>query len=235
MKRLFWTLLVAAYAGVAPAQPDESELKRIADMARRCRQEAVQFRDAGGRPGDPTDPALKWSAVLWKYGQEHPRSAAGLQATAHALSWLRHADQDAEVIARVRTLPLDFGAWGSVLDGLRQSSIKTGDFTTFLDITRRLLTHSKDNKLRASVQLALGRVYEETNRPQEARQAFQEVLREAPGSPQAEDAELLLHEMKNLQVGQTVPAFEAVTLDGKQITPAALRGKVVLLNFWATW
>ena len=31
------------------------------------------------------------------------------------------------------------------------------------------------------------------------------------------------------------PAFEARDLDGRPISTASLRGKVVLLNFWATW
>jgi thiol-disulfide isomerase/thioredoxin len=31
------------------------------------------------------------------------------------------------------------------------------------------------------------------------------------------------------------PAFEARDLDGRQISTSSLRGKVVLLNFWATW
>ncbi|HET7695556.1 MAG TPA: TlpA disulfide reductase family protein [Vicinamibacterales bacterium] len=32
-----------------------------------------------------------------------------------------------------------------------------------------------------------------------------------------------------------IPAFVATDLDGRQISTAALRGKVVLVNFWATW
>ena len=51
----------------------------------------------------------------------------------------------------------------------------------------------------------------------------------------AEEAELLLNEMQNLQVGQTLPAFDAQTIDGKRISSAELRGKVVLLTVWATW
>ena len=31
------------------------------------------------------------------------------------------------------------------------------------------------------------------------------------------------------------PAFVAKDLDGREITPASLRGKVVIVNFWATW
>jgi len=32
-----------------------------------------------------------------------------------------------------------------------------------------------------------------------------------------------------------VPRYELTALDGTRLTPDALRGKVVLINFWATW
>lgn len=31
------------------------------------------------------------------------------------------------------------------------------------------------------------------------------------------------------------PLFTATDLDGREVSPAALRGKVVIVNFWATW
>ena len=36
-------------------------------------------------------------------------------------------------------------------------------------------------------------------------------------------------------LNQAAPDFRVTTLDGSPVTPASLRGKVVLLNFWATW
>jgi thiol-disulfide isomerase/thioredoxin len=33
----------------------------------------------------------------------------------------------------------------------------------------------------------------------------------------------------------TPPLLDGETVDGRRISPAALRGKVVLLNFWASW
>jgi peroxiredoxin len=38
-----------------------------------------------------------------------------------------------------------------------------------------------------------------------------------------------------LRIGDPTPAFNLQTLDGKTITIASLKGKVVLLDFWATW
>lgn len=38
-----------------------------------------------------------------------------------------------------------------------------------------------------------------------------------------------------VEVGKAAPAYEATTLDGAKTSLGALRGKVVLLNVWATW
>ena len=41
--------------------------------------------------------------------------------------------------------------------------------------------------------------------------------------------------VKLLKERVDVPAFSAPDLDGRPVSTAALRGKVVLVNFWATW
>jgi thiol-disulfide isomerase/thioredoxin len=38
-----------------------------------------------------------------------------------------------------------------------------------------------------------------------------------------------------LDVGDTVPALKGASLDGKPFDLAALKGKVVVVNLWATW
>ncbi|PTX65076.1 peroxiredoxin [Melghirimyces profundicolus] len=40
---------------------------------------------------------------------------------------------------------------------------------------------------------------------------------------------------KNVEVEKTAPDFQLQTLDGETLKLSDLRGKVVLLNFWATW
>jgi thiol-disulfide isomerase/thioredoxin len=36
-------------------------------------------------------------------------------------------------------------------------------------------------------------------------------------------------------IGQTMPRFNATTMDGQKYTNDSVKGKVVLLQFWATW
>ncbi|GBD98396.1 thiol-disulfide oxidoreductase ResA [bacterium BMS3Abin07] len=36
-------------------------------------------------------------------------------------------------------------------------------------------------------------------------------------------------------VGQTAPGFTLKTLDGRDVSPADFRGKILFINFWASW
>jgi cytochrome c biogenesis protein CcmG/thiol:disulfide interchange protein DsbE len=46
---------------------------------------------------------------------------------------------------------------------------------------------------------------------------------------------LLRKQQGPIVVGQKPPKFTLTTFDGQQIGPAAMSGKVVLVNFWASW
>jgi len=42
-------------------------------------------------------------------------------------------------------------------------------------------------------------------------------------------------EVKPVVVGDLAPDFQLEDLNGNQVTLSDLRGKIVLVNFWATW
>ena len=46
---------------------------------------------------------------------------------------------------------------------------------------------------------------------------------------------LLRKQQGPVAVGQKAPVFTLTAFDGKQIAPGDLEGKVVLVNFWASW
>ncbi len=57
------------------------------------------------------------------------------------------------------------------------------------------------------------------------------ALAGAPAAPQ-QDTEPVIRFVRN---PDPAPDFKLTALDGQQLTVAALQGKVVFLNFWATW
>jgi cytochrome c biogenesis protein CcmG/thiol:disulfide interchange protein DsbE len=46
---------------------------------------------------------------------------------------------------------------------------------------------------------------------------------------------LFLKQQGAIQVGQKPPSFTITSFDGKQYGPAEMSGKVILVNFWASW
>jgi peroxiredoxin len=42
-------------------------------------------------------------------------------------------------------------------------------------------------------------------------------------------------EAANLTVGKVAPAFEIKTISGASVTPSSTKGRILIVNFWATW
>ena len=67
-----------------------------------------------------------------------------------------------------------------------------------------------------------------------ARQVYQTLQERFPDSPTLRDK--AAKELNRLdKVGRPAPAFEAHDLTGKTVSIESLRGKYVLIDFWATW
>jgi thiol-disulfide isomerase/thioredoxin len=63
---------------------------------------------------------------------------------------------------------------------------------------------------------------------------MQKFLELAPSAPNAGKARMIIQNPRRVRENYA-PEFSIVTSDGKYITAEDLRGKVVLLDFWATW
>jgi peroxiredoxin len=57
----------------------------------------------------------------------------------------------------------------------------------------------------------------------------------APNNASAQDQSAEIAKTTLVKVGDKAADFTVEMLDGKQITLSKLKGKVVLVNFWATW
>ncbi len=42
-------------------------------------------------------------------------------------------------------------------------------------------------------------------------------------------------EAANLTIGKAAPAFEIKTISGASINPSSTKGRILVINFWATW
>lgn len=135
---------------------------------------------------------------------------------------------------------------------------RSGTPDAWLQALERMAVATKRERTRQAALFAAGRIYVMIERPAAAKAAFTRLLggpatpstpgdsAVADGSPSAarahpDDSDYVtqargeLFDLENLQVGMVAPAFTATTVDGHEVSLASLRGKVVLLKFWASW
>jgi hypothetical protein len=228
-------LLLAVAIPITLAQTSAKLDQQLAEMRARSIVESNAYRESGGKPGGPGDPALKWANDFWKFREEHPGTPAATRATGLSLSWLRHADQDNEVLARAEKLPVDDPVWVTFISGARESARKTGQHDRFLRIAESVLSKAKTADLRVAVNAAIGRSWLDRNKPEQARGALEAAVREGLSTTAAKAAQKDLDGISRLNPGGLAPRFAAKTIEGIPIALEDFRGKVVFLNFWASW
>ncbi len=109
---------------------------------------------------------------------------------------------------------------------------KPDEWTAAADM---LASKTKDKRIRTGARFLTARIKMNANKLDEAKAVFGAIVKDDPKSEAAKRATRAVFEIEHLQIGMVAPDFEATTLDGKKVTIKSLRGKVVLLDFWATW
>lgn len=103
------------------------------------------------------------------------------------------------------------------------------------DAVSRLVKATKDKDVKMIGLLTLGQLHLANQKPGDATAAFKGLLALDPEKDMAAVAKGYLYEIEHLQIGMPAPDFKTKTLDGKEVSLESLRGKTVLLDFWATW
>jgi thiol-disulfide isomerase/thioredoxin len=109
-------------------------------------------------------------------------------------------------------------------------------------LLRDLRAQATNKKVKLQAGLALAGALRNENDEKlsaEAEKLFQEAVTEAKavGAPEqvVKQIEESLKDLRKFGVGKPAPAAESKDLDDKKVSLADLKGKVVVLDFWATW
>jgi peroxiredoxin len=135
----------------------------------------------------------------------------------------RAADADVESEARFQLASIQ----------LRRS--KT---TAALATLRQAIAAAKGPEAKVSAMLMLAQVQQSTGDAAGAKATFEAFLKEFPNhefAPRVARAAKLIEARERLQIGKPVPEIDEKDLDGKPFSTSALAGKVLLVDFGATW
>lgn len=120
------------------------------------------------------------------------------------------------------------------LKAFRRAAGVRGSEVTSRDLTE-VITRSPHPAVRAEALFQRGLLARQDGDEAHAREDLSRAAAEAPGSDAATHATETLHALAPLASGMSAPALDARDFHGKPIRLAALRGRVVLVDFWGMW
>jgi thiol-disulfide isomerase/thioredoxin len=113
---------------------------------------------------------------------------------------------------------------------------KSGTLEQWSRVLREFARTTKSPELKSITTFVVGRLFMSNGKLSDARSAFEDVARNAGEDRELEQAaRAFLFEIEHLQIGMKAPDFKARSLSGREVSLRDVRGKVVLLNFWASW
>lgn len=179
----------------------------------------------------------KYSDEFYHYFEQHPKSETGQGALWRAfLLWgnLGEAKKMDEAMAQ---LSYDSKIWRQIIvpisNGYHLSDQKTReDYIALLEKLQSILT---DPESKSEVLFALARHYNSKSNSQKVIELAREMIEINANDFYVEKALGFQHEAESLGIGVQAPNFKAKTLLGNQISLADQKGKIVILEFWATW
>jgi peroxiredoxin len=112
---------------------------------------------------------------------------------------------------------------------------QSGSPDQWIERLQRVANAAADNDAKAAANFAMGQIHLAAKQADRAKVAFEAAVIAAPTGYYADAAKGFVYEIDHLQIGMQAPDFTTTTLAGEKISLKDLRGKVVLLDFWATW
>ena len=209
------------------------------------------------KPGEPTAPkarktfssAMEWqkrgadAAALGDYRKANKQDGGHcvecLQR-AYTLAWGLGDFKDAEDVARdwlaiAGTDPEKAAAHYQLGAALQQQGITAKKDQSLNESCDEFKTSLQLEPQYAAVHFSWGVSLAHLHQDDAARAEFAAFLKQDTQSPSIHERARRYFERVELARAKMAPPFSITTLDGQQISMDSLAGKVVLLDFWATW
>ena len=199
--------------------------------------------EGGTRDGEKAkalpDPRAGLLENIERMALAHLGKPVGAQMAISAFQWSWILDYDLDRLPErfgriTKHYPEEEGL-DDVLPEAGYFGTRVGSPSQWLAPIEELLRTTKREETKLGALMARGQIELGQGRVTTAKATFSEVLGRGKDTDFVKDAEGFIFEIERLQPGMVAPDFTAKTLDGKSVSLKSLRGKAVLLNFWASW
>lgn len=185
----------------------------------------------------PDSLQAKYSDEFYQYFEKHPDTETGQKALWRAFMLWGNLGEAEKMDEAMTHLDYESEIWQQIIlsisTGYHYSDQKTReDYIELLETLRGKIT---DPKSRSEVLFTLARHYNSKRNSEKVLEIADEMIQIDANDLYVEKAKGFKYEVESLGIGVKAPNFKAETLQGEQISLAGQKGKIVVLEFWATW
>ena len=211
--------------GQSPQESFQAQLK--ADW-----KEALQYVKKGEKGKDPQ---RRLAEKYFRYYLEHRPSENSREALKTAfVMWGNLSGTSRRVEEAAAQISAQDDVWAGLPNGLVNSFFRDRRLEQAYSLLVELEQRVQPLASRSAILIQLARHWLEREQLQKARQGLEQILAWNASEKAVSKARRFLYEIDNLSIGMKAPLFSARDIDGNLIHLSDLRGKVVLLDFWAT-
>jgi len=212
---------------------DTEQFKAYKDRAwAETRSYFAKLRDGQATRADDPQPAL--AQQFFEIYRDQSGTDVGQEALRHAFMMWGNVGSSEQVDCALATLDAHSPAWADVLSGAANAYARSGRREAFDRLLQALADELTHPRSRSAVYDALGFRALMSDRIADAAAYYRRVVELEADPFEVLQARGALYEIEALQPGQEAPHFHVQTIDGNAIHLLALRGRIVLLDFWAT-
>lgn len=184
----------------------------------------------------PLNPAIKHATAFFEmYLARRPSEIANQAASTAFHMFFNCPDSLVRADAAVEKMGDDSGALAAVAQTYIAMYNVERDEAAGDALGQHLLERLDSDERRSSLLLTMAESWLWNGQHPKARAACDRIIAMNAEESAVKQARALLYEMDNLNVGQMAPVFDSTDINGNPISLAGLRGKTVLIDFWATW
>jgi len=232
MKRFLGGLcaLVLVFPLVVRGDDSKEENKKTPEQAFQALMGEIvkEFRAAEG--GEKLKVLSEGADKLFKFAEQNPKSPAALQALGVILSMPLPTAKDGVKAKAVERLKKDHVTSKAIGQLMRQLS---GSDPATLDLLQAILDKNPEKKIKAEALKGLIKARESALVDAKGDKA--DEIRKEIDSLRVRIKNEFDGLIKDLFIGAKMPELESKDLDDKKVKLSDLKGKVVVLDCWATW
>jgi peroxiredoxin len=181
----------------------------------------------------------EWANKFWNFRSKYYRTIASSEATVKTFMLMQGNADFSSFIEKYKQVSIDDRAMEVIVEMILPMFSAFGKSDEGLQEINRIVENSKNTKVKITGLHQLAINYYFSDEYEKAKEPLKKLVSDDykyyEHTWYIKNAKKMFYDIETLAAGNKAPSFVSKDLSGKDVSLDKLKGKVVLLDFWAVW